>query len=79
VLGSCGNLVESCVQGFRKEKQNRFDDMIYSILASSIGHRGPGLLVLLIALVFILSLDKIIKLIVYITDKIAERKKNKRE
>jgi hypothetical protein len=52
--------------------------MIISILALSIGHRGPGLLVLLLALGFILSLDKIVKLIVYITDKIEEGKKKRR-
>lgn len=45
--------------------------------AVSIGHRGPGLLVLLLALVFILSIDKIIKLIVYLFDKFEEKKKSK--
>jgi hypothetical protein len=48
--------------------------LIFGIL---MGNRGPGLLVLLLAIVFILGLDKIIKLVVYLVDKISERKKNR--
>lgn len=43
------------------------------------GNRGPGFLIILLALAFIISFDKIVKLVVFIMDKIEERKNRKKK
>ena len=48
-----------------------------SIFFMAIG-RGPGFGILLLAFIFIFSLDKIIKVIAYVVDKIEERRKSKK-
>lgn len=43
-----------------------------------IGTRGPGVLAIVLVLGFIIAFDKIVKLIIYIGNKIEERKRKKR-
>ena len=52
--------------------------LLYS-LAFLGGHRGPGFLIILLALAFIILFDKIVKLIVFVMDKIEERKNRKKQ
>ncbi len=42
------------------------------------GNRGPGFLIILIALAFNISFDKIVKLIVLVMDKFDERRNRKK-
>ena len=53
------------------------NNLINSFFAISIGHRGPGLLIILLAIFFLFSFDKIMKLVSYLIEKLEERKKNK--
>jgi hypothetical protein len=50
--------------------------MLYLILLH-LGQVGYGLIILLVAFVFIFSLDKIIKFIIYLLDKFEEGKQKK--
>lgn len=47
-------------------------------LAVVFGNRGPGFLIIFAAIAFIIFFDKIVKLVIYVVDKIGERKKRKK-
>jgi len=52
------------------------DNYIYSLAFDS-GNRGPGFIIIFIALAFIIFFDKIVKFIIWVVDKIEERKRRK--
>jgi hypothetical protein len=47
-------------------------------LAFVSGNRGPGFLIIFGAIVFIVFFDKIVKLVIYVVDRIEERKRGKK-
>lgn len=52
---------------------------IFDTLAFISGNRGPGFLIILIALAFIILFDKIVKLIVFVIDKFEEMRNRKKD
>jgi uncharacterized PurR-regulated membrane protein YhhQ (DUF165 family) len=52
---------------------------IFDTLVFISGNRGPGFLIILIALAFIILFDKIVKLIVFVIDKFKEMTNRKKD
>jgi hypothetical protein len=52
---------------------------LIAIILMSTGNIGYGLLILIVAFVFIFGLDRIIRLVIYLVDKVEERRRDKQK